>query len=132
MALSTNSPLAAMKGILVAVKSETFKLSTSAWPSTCSPSRNTPPAAIKDVPSNVNPVLSETAPFAPANNILPSVILLIDNVFDNTGPPTSRDVRPVRVETDSPSVSDVVPIVISSDEITVELAEKFNGFRLTF
>ena len=56
----------------------------------------------------------------------------IDNVFDNTGPPTSRDVSPVRVEVDSPSVSEVVPIVILSEDITVELAEKFNGFKVTF
>ena len=56
----------------------------------------------------------------------------MDNVFDNTGPPTSRDVRPVIVGVVSPSVSDVVPIVISSEEITVELAEKFNGLKLTF
>ena len=132
LALSTNSPLAAIKGILVAVKSLTFKLSVSVWPVTCRPCRNTPPDAINDVPSNVNPELSETKPFAPANNILPCVILLIVVVSDDIGPEIFKLVSPSRVFVVSPNVSDVVPIVILSVEIIVELAEKFKGLKLTF
>ena len=56
----------------------------------------------------------------------------IDNVFDNTGPPTSRDVSPARVLVLEPNVKDVVPIVKSFEDMTVEFAKKFEAFKLTF
>ena len=114
------------------VRSETFKLSTSACPSTCKPSRNTPPEAIRDVPSKVNPELSDTKPFAPANKILPSVILRIVAVSDEIGPKTFKSVNPTRVLVVSPNVRDVLPIVKSLVDMTVELALKFKGLKLTF
>ena len=56
----------------------------------------------------------------------------MDKVFDNTGPTTSNEVRPVRVGVEPPSVSAVVPIVKSSEDMMVEFAEKLAGLKLVF
>ena len=56
----------------------------------------------------------------------------MNNESDDTGPNTFKSVNPAIVDVVSPSVSEVVPIVKSSEDITVELAEKFNGLKLTF
>ena len=84
------------------------------------------------MPSYVNPLLSDTKPFAPANNILPSVILRIVAVSDDIGPKTFKSVNPTSVDVVSPRVSDVLPIVISFVNIVDELAVKFNGLKLVF